>query len=53
MPKSQNPYNKIIQKQLQMSLIKKNSKKGAYLQKKDKIIDDPELKLQYNNGISK
>ena len=35
--------NKIIQKQLQVSMIKKYLKKDLYIQKKDKIIDDLRL----------
>ena len=49
----QKNYNKIIQKQLQISLIKKHLKKNMYIyRKKTKNIDEQRLK-QYINGKSK
>ena len=46
-------HNKIIQKQLQMRMLKKSLEKDTYLQKKDKVIDNRRLISQYNNEISK
>ena len=46
---SQKLHNKVIQKQLQMSVIKKYLKKNLYLQKKkQKIIM---IRDKYNNKI--
>ena len=46
-------HNKIIQKQLQMRMLKKFLEKDTYLQKKDKVVDNLRLISQYNNEISK